>query len=845
MNLLTRSSRASLVVCVCSAAISVAYLHLHAQADRTQGTLTSQRIQSASLQTPPTGHPSPAPVLARAVLDKYCVACHNQRLKTAGLQLDTLALDRIGADAETWEKVARKLRTHEMPPPGRPRPDLETYGTLVNWLEGALDAAAAAKLNPGRVVPHRLNRTEYTNAIRDLLGLEVDGRALLSEDEPAQESFDNIASVLSMSPALLESYLSAARKVSRLAMGDPTIEPLVDTYKVPNELVQDGRTNDDLPFGSRGGMVFSHHFPLDGEYSIKVRLRRELYDYLIGMGEPHQLDVRLDGVLLKRFNVGGEGKGMTAPESFIGNTSGDPEWETYMQTADAGLELRTPVKAGTREVAVSFVRRYWHPEGVLQPPQRHFARTTNEDYFGNPQLDAVFIGGPYQGVRSAETAVQRRIFVCTPANAAAEEPCARRILSTLAQRAYRRPLVEKDVERLLAFYRAGRAAGGFEAGIQSGIERMLTAPSFLFRVEQEPANLAVGSVYRVSDLDLASRLSFFLWSSIPDAELLDLAMRGRLANQSVLDQQVRRMLRDPRARVLATNFGGQWLNLGKLGGVVPDGYEFPDFDENLRQAMRQETELFIDSQIREDRSVIDLLTADYTFINDRLAAHYGIPNVYGSHFRRAPVEARRRGGILGHASVLTITSYPTRTSPVVRGKWLLDNLLGSPPPPPPPDVPALQENAEGAPLLSVRQRMEAHRKNPVCATCHVRMDPLGFSLENFDALGQWRTMAEGVPIDTAASFPDGTKFDGLAGLRTLMVAHKDEFARTLTEKLLAYAIGRGIEHHDLPAVRAITKAASAGDYRWSALIAGVVKSVPFSMGMVHDPQEPAMEVAVK
>ena len=696
-------------------------------------------------------------------------------------------------------------------------------------LESALDAASAARPNPGRVPVHRLNRTEYANAIRDLLALEIDSRSLLLADEPDHQGFDNVASVLSVSPALLESYLSAASTVSRLAIGDPAINPVVDTFKIPTALVQDDRTSEALPFGSRGGTAIRYLFPLDGEYSIKVVLKRQLYLYLLGMGEPHQIDVRLDGVLIKRFTVGGEGKGLTAPESFAGNTQGDPDWEVYMHTADAGLEVRVPVKAGTREVGVSFVKKHREPEGILQPPQRGFARTTNELYYGEPAVDSVLIGGPYRGAVAADTPSRRKVFVCRPTNSASEEPCAKRILSTLARRAYRRPVTDAEVQTLLGFYKAGRSEGGFDAGIQRGLRRILAAPSFLFRIEREPANIAPGTPYRLTDVDLASRLSFFLWSSIPDDELLDAAVAGRLQDPAVMEQQVRRMLRDPRAQALVDNFANQWLKLGKIAGMVPDVDEFPDFDENLRDALRQETKLFIGSQLRENRSVIDLLAADYTFVNERLARHYQIPNIYGSHFRRVTFQDGIRGGLLGQASILAATSYPNRTSPVLRGRWLLENMLGSPPPAPPPDVPALKDSGvDGAPR-SVRERLEAHRKDPGCAVCHVRMDPLGFSLENFDALGKWRTSSDGAPIDASGSLPDGSRFQGVVGLRTLLLNHRDDFVRTFTERLLAYAVGRGIEYYDLPAVRAITKGAAADDHRWSAIIIGIVRSTPFSM----------------
>jgi uncharacterized protein DUF1592/uncharacterized protein DUF1588/uncharacterized protein DUF1585/uncharacterized protein DUF1587/uncharacterized protein DUF1595/cytochrome c len=773
-------------------------------------------------------------------LDRYCITCHNAKLKTAGLSLEQVDASRVGLDPEMWEKVARKLRTREMPPSGLPRPDHATYEQLVSTLETALDAAAVSDPHPGRVVIHRLNRTEYTNAVRDLLSLDVDGRVLLPADQPDQQGFDNVAGVLSVSPRLLENYLTAANTISRLAIGDATISPVEDTVRIPTATVQDDRASEELPFGSRGGVSIPYHFPLDGDYRIKVVLKRQLYLYLVGMGEPHQIDVRLDGTLLKRFTIGGEGKGMTAPESFAGNTQGDPQWEEYMHTADAGLSVRVPVTAGTHRVGISFVRRYWEPEGVLQPPQRGFARTTNELYFGNPSVDNVSIAGPLATHRTTDSPARRAVFICRPSGAASEEACARRILSTLARRAYRGPLTESDISTLLAFYRAGRAEDGFEAGIQQGLRRILASPRFLFRIEREPSALgrrsaereggaSAGQAYRVSDLDLASRLSFFLWSSIPDDELLAAAAKGTLSDRATLERQVRRMLADRRAQALVDNFASQWLNIGKLSGVVPDVDAYPEFDENLRDAFRQETRLFIGSQLREDRSVVDLLTANYSFVNERLARHYRIPNVYGSHFRRVTFNDGVRGGLLGQGSILTVTSYPNRTSPVLRGRWLLDNVLGAPPPPPPPDIPLLNEGGADTKTMSIRQQMEAHRKNPSCAVCHVRMDPLGFSLENFDALGKWRTTSDGIPVDASGALPDGTRFEGIAGLRQLIASHQDDFARTFTQKLLAYALGRSLDARDLPAVRRIARDASRNGYRWSSVILGVATSTPFTM----------------
>jgi hypothetical protein len=765
----------------------------------------------------------------RPALDRYCLTCHNARQKTGGLSLEQLDPAHVGLDPDTWEKVARKLRTREMPPQGLPRPDQATYDRIVSTLETSLDRAAADNPHPGRVGIHRLNRTEYTNAIRDLLSLDVDGRALLPADEPDQQGFDNVAGVLSVSPRLLENYMSAASTISRLAIGDATIRPVEDTVRIPTATVQDDRASDDLPFGSRGGVSIAYQFPLDGDYQIKVVLKRQLYLYLIGMGEPHQIDVRLDGTLLERFTVGGNGKGTTAPESFAGNTQGDPQWEEYMHTADAGLIVRVPVTAGTHRVGVSFVRRHWEPEGVLQPPQRGFARTTNELYFGNPAVDSVSITGPLAVRETRDSPARRAVFICRPSGTASEDACARRILSTLARRAYRGQVSDSDVDTLMTFYRAGRAEDGFESGIQQGLRRILASPKFLFRIERESAAARAGQPYRVSDVDLASRLSFFLWSSIPDEELLAVAATGTLRERATLERQVRRMLADRRAQALVDNFASQWLTIGRLSGTVPDVDAYPEFDENLREAFRQETRTFIASQLREDRSVVDLLTADYSFVNERLARHYKIPNVYGSHFRRVTFSDGVRGGLLGQGSILTVTSYPNRTSPVLRGRWLLDNVLGAPPPPPPPDIPLLNEGGPDTQTMSIRQQMEIHRKNPTCAVCHVRMDPLGFSLENFDALGKWRTTSDGIAVDASGALPDGTRFEGIAGLRRLVANHQDDFARTFTQKLLAYALGRSLEARDLPAVRRIARDAAVNGYRWSSVIVGITTSTPFTM----------------
>jgi len=807
------------------------------------GWLVAASVPLTGARVPQAAAPVAAPVTAaatvRSTLDSYCVSCHNDRLRTGGLSLAALDPSSVGGREDVWERVVRKLRTREMPPAGVARPDEAAYAATTAALERALDAHAEASPRPGRVAVHRLSRTEYANAVRDLLGIEMPAPALLPADEPDQQTFDNVASVLSVSPALLENYLSAAYRVSRLAVADPGAPPAVEVYPVPMALTQDERVSDDLPFGSQGGVAFRHQFPAAGDYTITVTLRRQLYRYIIGMGEPHQIDVRLDGVRLRRFTIGGEGTGTTAPESFAGNTQGDPQWEVYMHTADEGLQLRVPVTAGAHEVSVSFARRFWQPEGVLQPPQRGFARTTNELYYGHPAVDNVAVAGPMRprlrpsgfgaagsASAAATPAARGPLFVCTPAQPSAQRDCARRILERVATRAYRRPVAAAELDELMRFYDEGQSGGRFDAGIQRGLERVLAAPAFLFRLVREPAGVARGAVFPLNDLELASRLSFFLWSSVPDDALRDDAARGRLREPAVLRGHVRRMLADARARALVDSFALQWLKVGKVAGVVPDVDAFPEFDENLRRAMLEETRRFVADQLAGDRPVPELVTANYSFLNDRLARHYGVPGVYGSHFRRVTFGEGVRGGLLGQASVLTATSYPNRTSPVLRGRWLLETVLGSPPPPPPPDVPTLEQASPGR-VLNQREQMEAHRKNPACATCHVRMDPLGFSLEQFDALGRWRVATDAGPIDASAALPDGSRFDGARGLRAFLAGHREEFVRTFTERLLAYALGRGLEPADMPAVRRVVRDAAADGHRWSSIVDGIVASVPF------------------
>ena len=767
----------------------------------------------------------------RALLDQYCVGCHNDRTRQADLTLQTIDTDQIGQiaeEVEVWEKVARKLRARAMPPPGRPRPDDAAYDAVAASLEAALDRAAAADPNPGRAPIHRLNRVEYRNAIRDLLSVDIDERAMLPPDESGY-GFDNIADILAMSPVLLDRYMVAAERVSRLALGDVSIRPAVQEHTVPYTLWQNGRMSEELSFGSRGGLAVRHHFPLDGEYVIKLSLQRAYGNHIRGLGETHDIDLRVDRRRIAQFTVGGDGE--RAPWDAVSRPS------LYEQIADEGLEVRVDVKAGTRLVSAAFLDKAAVAEGVLEPRPGVSSLAYSRDRNAPMALDSIEIGGPYNARTPEDTASRRHVFVCYPSEATAEEPCAEEILSSLARRAFRRPVVDNDVQPLLSLYREGRNEGSFETGIQFALRGILIDPEFLFRVERDPAGAVPATAYRLSDVELASRLSFFLWSSIPDDELLDVAARGELRAPAMLEEQVTRMLRDTRSDALVDNFFGQWLLLRNMRTVAPDTEAFLDFDENLREAMERETALFVESQVRDDRSVLDLLRADYTFLNERLARHYGIPKVYGNHFRRVAVDGRGRGGLLGQGSILTVTSYPNRTSPTKRGLWVLENLLGSPPPPPPPNVPALSDadqSHEGR-SLSMRERMEAHRTGPICASCHRRMDPLGFSLENFDGIGAWRSTEGGTPIDASSTLPDGAGFEGPSGLRDLLLGREERFAETVTEKLLTYALGRGVEYYDAPAVREITSAAATSDYRWSSVILGIVESTPFQMRRSREP----------
>jgi hypothetical protein len=803
---------------------------------------TLSSVQTAARQRPAPGT-SPLP---RAVIDKYCTTCHNQKLRTAGLELVTLDLTTPGANAEVWEKVIAKLRAGSMPPPGMPRPDAATYHAVASALEREIDRAWEASPNPGRIsAVHRLNRAEYNNAIRDLLALDLDVKPLLPGDETADGSFDNFADSLSISTAHLERYLSVARQVTRLATGLPPTSPAIERFEIPLFVMQDDRQSEDLPFGSRGGIAIRHDFPVAGEYLVKVRLQRQYQDYLKGMGWPQRLDVRLDGKLLKRFTVGGKAEGRAAAASYAGDGepgfAGDDSWEKYMQFGgDAGLEIRVPVDAGPHIVGVSFVREMWEPEGLPQPLQRGRVIANDQVYMDDANVGSVQIGGPYTHAGPANNTPSRRaIFVCQPSNSSRAKECATRILSRMARLAYRRPVTNKDVQTLLEFFDAGR--GDFDAGIQFALERMLVDPDFLLRVYRYPKPSSASAAQllpnHLSDLEVASRLSFFLWSSIPDDRLLTLAERGQLTTPPVLEKEVRRMLADPRAiDALVGNFAAQWLNLRRVEEVVVDPERYPNYDLSLLQAFQQETELFVGSTLREDRSVVDLLNADYTFVNERLARHYGIAGVYGSRFRRVMLPNHdQRGGLLAEGALLATTSYPDRTSPVLRGKWLLNNIFGLPVPPPPPGVDTNLENKPGAAPKSMRERLAQHRQNPSCNSCHSVIDPLGFALENFDVIGGWRTVDElGKPVDASGATVSGEKVEGLSGLRALLLAQPDQFPRTVTEKLMAYALGRRLEYSDRPAVRKIVRDAAGHDYRWSSLILGIVESPTFLMRASRD-----------
>ncbi|HTM14915.1 MAG TPA: DUF1592 domain-containing protein [Bryobacteraceae bacterium] len=764
---------------------------------------------AATSQQPTSGPASTSDAPPRALIDKYCIGCHNERLKVGGLALNNIASQSIGQNTAVWEKVVRKLRARYMPPVGLPRPDESTYNSAVSSLESSLDRIAAAKPDPGRTDTfRRLNRTEYHNAIRDLLALDIDVSSLLPSDD-SSHGFDNVT-VGELSPTLLERYLSAAQKISRLAIGGAVRAPGGDTIELPADLTQEQHF-DELPFGTRGGTAVHYTFPLDAEYEIQLRLTRDRNEHVEGLREAHQIELTIDGERIQVF------------------TAKPPPASSDQSIVDKDFHIRVPVKAGSHELAATFIKK---PSVLLETDRQPYLAHFNADRHPRiqPALYSISVTGPFNASGPGDTTSRQRIFVCHPQKESEQDACAKRILSTLARRAWRGPVKDSELQVPLRFYREARAQAGFEDGIEKALRAVLMSPRFLFRIEQDPAGIAPRTAYALSDLDLASRLSFFLWSSIPDDDLLDAATRGTLKQPAVLKKEVRRMLADPRSEALVNNFAEQWLYLRNLASASPDTRLFPDFDDNLRQAFRRETEMFFESIMREDRNVLDLLRANYTFVNERLAKHYGIPNIYGSRFRRVTFdEGSVRGGLLGQGSVLTVSSYATRTSPVIRGKWVLTNILGSPPPPPPPNVPPLKEAADSGKVLTMRERMAQHRANPACAGCHKLMDPIGFSLENYDAVGRWRTTEGGVPVDAAGSLPDGSTFTGAAGLRQALLRNPELFVTTTAEKLLTYALGRGVEEDDAPAVRGIVRAARADDYRFSSLVLGIVNSTPFQM----------------
>jgi hypothetical protein len=758
---------------------------------------------------------APLPPPLRSAVGQYCLTCHDADVKKANLDLESLVDDPVALHPKEWEQVIRKLRARQMPPANRKRPDEATYQAILSRLEASLDAAAAKDIHPGRTETlRRLNRTEYQNAIRDLLLLDIDAAALLPKDD-AGHGFDNV-NVGTLSPTLLDRYITAAQKISRLAVGN--VQRVGgDTFRTPPDFSQEENVQG-LPLGTRGGMLIPYAFPQDAEYEVQVRLTRDRNDEVEGLREQHEVQVLLDREVAASFFV-------------------EPPRDRNFDAVDRHLKARIPVKAGPHQVGVTFVK---NPTSLIewkrQPYNVHFNMHRHPRV--GPAVYQVSINGPYDAKGPGETPSRQRIFVTKPTMPSPpgppkgavpqdEETCAKQILLSIARRAYRRPVSEADIEKPLALYREARKEEDFDAGIESGLSAILVSPNFLFRVERDPGSVAASTAYRISDLELASRLSFFLWSSIPDDELLAVAERGDLHEPTVLEMQTRRLLADPRAKSLAVNFAGQWLYLRNLDSFTPDLRLFPDFDDNLRQALRQETELFFAHIVREDRSALEMLKADYTFLNERLAKHYGVPGVYGSQFRRVSAAEYGRGGLLRHGSVLAVTSYATRTSPVLRGKWVLENIIGTPPPPPLPDVPAL-DNVVAA-NLSVRERLAQHRASSVCASCHNLIDPPGFALENYDAVGRWRFLEEGKPVDASGGLPDGSQFTGIAALEDGLLQRPELFVGTLTEKLLTFALGRGVEHYDAPAVRRIVREARADDYKFSSLIVGITRSTPFTM----------------
>ena len=748
----------------------------------------------------------PAPV--KAAVGRYCLDCHDGDVTKGNLDLGKILSDDLQTHSVEWERVVRKLTARQMPPIGKDRPAEKEFEHLVATLGSSLDQLAAKKPNPGRTDPfHRLNRTEYRNAIRDLLDLEIDAATLLPKDD-ASHGFDNLTGG-DLSPTLLNRYISAAEKISRLAVGSPISRPNGDTYRLKPDLTQEEPVAN-LPLGTRGGTLIRHTFPRDGEYEIQIRLTRDRNEMVEGLHETHELEVLLDRDTAARFQVS------------------PPKGNRDYETVDAHLKARVPVKAGLHEVGVTFIKNSSSlVETQRDPYQARYNMHRHPRL--SPAIYQVSVTGPYASQEAGETASRRKLFVCYPKNPGEETACAERIVSAFVRRAYRRPVVAADWAKPLKFYHEAKEAGGFEAGIGSALSAVLVSPEFLFRIERDPTDVAPATAYRISDLELASRLSFFLWSSIPDEELLAIAQRGELHRPKVLESQVRRMLADPRSISLVENFATQWLHLRNLESFTPDLRLFPDFDDNLRDAFRRETELHFEALLREDRTVLDLIKTDHTFLNERLAKHYGIPNVYGSRFRRVALDSEsRRGGLLRQGSILTVTSYATRTSPVIRGHWLLGNLLGTPPPPPPANIPNLKENTVSE-TLPMRARLSAHRANAACASCHDLMDPVGFALENFDAIGRWRLTENGLPIDASGGLPDGSRFNGVTGLEDALLKHPELFVGTLTEKLLTFALGRGMSENDAPAVRRIVRDAQRDGNHFSSIVLGIVKSSPFTL----------------
>jgi hypothetical protein len=789
-------------------------------------------LTSAALATARTADVQVAPspgrgevASVRAALDQYCLACHNRRISSGGLALDGLDVATLQDESELWEKVVRKLQTRTMPPVGARRPDERTYQALVDTLTRGLDRAAATRPDAGRSLLRRLNRSEYVNAIRDLLALDVDATTLLPPDDSAY-GFDNIADVLGVSPSLQERYLSAASKISALAVGDVDRAPVAETYRVRQDLSQNQHL-DGLPFGTVGGLLVQHTFPLDAEYEFRIRLQTTNFGNLRGLDYPHDVETTVDQERIHVARIGGDAD--------LAMMFEHPQ--NAGEAIEARLTLRVRIAAGRRSVGVAFVR--FLPIGDTRRLQQFLRSSVDTlDWTGLPHIQSVTISGPFNPGGPGDTPSRARIFVCRPPSPttsptarSGEERCARRIVGTLASRAYREPVGDTELAPLMDFYRAGRREAGFDTGIQRALEAILASPRFIFRVERDRGTATPGGLHAVGDVELASRLSFFLWSSIPDEALTAAASGETLRTSAGLERQVRRMLADARSQALVSNFAGQWLQLRNVRSILPNSDEFPDFDDSLRQSMLRETEMLFASIVQEDRPVLDLLTADYTFVNERLARHYGIPNVFGSRFRRVAVANPARRGLLGHASVLALTSHAERTSPVVRGKWVLENLLGTPPPPPPPDVPSLPGASSSQQPTTMRERMVQHRADPTCAGCHRIMDPIGLALENFDAVGAWRTTDAGQRIDASAELPDGTAVDGVAGLRAALVQRPEVFVTTMTEKLLTYALGRGLTSRDMPAVRAIVSAARQREYRFSSLVVGIVNSQPFRMRM--------------